>query len=223
MFLVPVGDSAEIKCDGKCGGSYLWEGHDFAIILPPSCADGTVAVTLRAYLPSSTHKHSFVSAVFDIITNIKKFKKPITVCFPHCINIRSKEDKEKLQFIILHNDSYEFKDGYFEIGKSYGSIELTKFSSLGIFANTLYNYTIISPLSYITSLFSSSQSQNITLTLSNMEDGHSNIVSANAEISNRKYLELLILPKSHTEISNWNGTYCIAQNIETYKQVRIFT
>lgn len=220
VFLVPVGDSAEIECDGKNGGSYLWEEHNFAIILPPDCADETVTVTLRAYLPSSALKHGFVSAVFGIITNIKKFKKPITIRFPHCVSVKSKHDKENLQFIILHNNSYEFRNGYFEIGEIYGSIDLTSFSKLSIHAvaNTVYSYTILPLSNYISSLISASglfQSHNTTITPSNMEDGHSN----EAESKNRKYLELLILPKSYNEVSNWIGIYCIVQDIDTFVKV----
>ena len=216
VFLVPVGDLAEVECDGKCGGSFLWEGHDFAIILPPDCADETVTITLRAYLPSGTQKHGFVSAVFGITTNIKKFKKSITVRFPHCVNIKSKRDIENLQFVILHNNSYEFRNGYFEIGERYGSIVVTNFCKLGIF-DTIYDYTI-SPLSRLFTSGSSS-SHNVTIILSNMEDGHSNVMSDEAESNNRKYLELLILPKSHNEASNWNGSYCIVQDIHTFVQV----
>ena len=219
MFLVPVGDSAKVECDGKYGGSYLWEGHGFTLILPPDCADGTVTVNLRAYLPCSTLKHGFVSAVFDITTNIKKFKKPITIRFPHCVNIRSKRNTENLQFIILHNNSYKFRNGYFEIGERYGSIELTNFCKLGIheMIKSIYNYTVSSFSRVFTSGLS--QSQNATVLPSNMEDGCSNVTSDEAESNNRKYLELLILPKSHNEDSNWNGTYCIVQDIDTFMQV----
>ena len=220
VFLVPVGDLAEIECNGKCGGSFLWEGHDFAIILPPDCADGTVTVTLKAYLPSSTQKHGFVSAVFGITTNIKKFKKPITIRFPHCVNIESKRDKENLQFVILHNDSCEFRNGYFEIGEKYGSIVVTNFCKLGII-DTIYNYTISSLSSFTSRLFTSgsSPSHNATIILLNMEDGHSNVMSDEAESNNRKYLELLILPEFHNKASNWNGSYCIVQDIHTFVQV----
>ena len=224
VCLVPVGDSAEIECNGKCGGSYLWEGHDFAIILPPGCADETVTITLRAYVPCSTLKHGIVSAVFGISTNNKNFKKPITVRFPHCVNINSKNDEENLKFYILHKDSYEFRNGHFEIGKTYGSIELTNFCELSIreVGNTIYSYTILPLKNYITSLISASglsRSQSSTITLSNMEVGHSNMISNKAESINRNYLELLILPKSHNEVTNWNGTYCIVQDIDTYMQV----
>lgn len=218
MFLVPVGDSAKLECDGKSGGSYHWKGHNFALIFPPDCADETVTVTLTTYLPSSALQHGFVSAVFGITTNIKKFKKAITIRFPHCVNIRSKRDKENLQFIILHNDSYGFRNGYFEIGETYGSIELTSFCKLGIHEG-ICSYIISSLSSFTSRLYTSglSQSQNATVSLSN---GCSNVTSSDeAKSNNRKYLELLILPKSHNEVSNWNGTYCIVQDIDTFVQV----
>ena len=132
MSLIPVGHSETIECDGKCGGSYLWKGHDFAIMLPPCCADEKVKITLQAYLPSATQAHCLVSAAFDINSSVKKFKKPIRVRFPHWVNIESEKDKESLHFLICHMDSCEVKTGYFEVGTSFGYIELLEFCPITI-------------------------------------------------------------------------------------------
>ena len=130
MFLIPVGSSEKIECNGRCGGSYLWEGHDFAVLLPPGCADENFTINLQAYLPSSTQEHCLVSAVFDVTTNIEKFKKPITVRFPHCIKIRSEKDKEKLRFVIFHGDSYEFKKGHLKLENHLDQLKLRNLVNL---------------------------------------------------------------------------------------------
>ena len=132
--LIPVGHS-ELNCDGRIGGSYLWKGHDFGITLPPDCADGTVNIALKAYLPCSTQEHCLASAVFGITTNVKQFNKPITLSFPHWVNIKSEKDKKKLQFLVFLSNSYGIIDGVpigitqegsFEVGKSFGSTEVSK-------------------------------------------------------------------------------------------------
>ena len=224
MFLIPVGSSEKIEFDGRCGGSYLWEGHDFAMLLPPGCADENITINLQAYLPSSTQEHCLVSAVFDVTTNIEKFKKPVTVRFPHCINIRSENDQEKLWFVIFHNDSYEFKKGYFEIGESFGSITIDKFSKLCIseITGTIFTY-LISPLQFcLTSLIStctSTQPQNVTMVESCLREGYTSEI--NAERDTKIYVDFLILPKHHEEKIDWHGTYCIARDIPTYWQVNL--
>ena len=209
VSFIPVGNSEDIECDGKRGGSYLWKRHDFAIILPPDCADGTVNVTVQAYLPISTKEHPIVSAVFEITTNIEKFKKPVTLRFPHCVNVRSEDDKEKLSFLLLHNDSsYKFKKGCFEIGESMGSTELTNFCKVCIFGYT------ISP-------FSSCLDSTICLVVSGLKcliESLENIEGEPEKID-KSCLDLLILPKSHTEIGDWHGTYCIVWDVPTYLQV----
>ena len=207
--MIAVGRSEKIDCDGKYGGSYQWKGHDFTIMLPPGCADKTVAITLEAYLPSSTQEHCLLSAVFDVTTNVETFKKPVTVHIPHCANIRSEEDKERLYFLILHKDFHEFIKGYFEIGGSFGSIELTKFSKV-----TIIDY-LLSPISSCLAPLSSFFTSDSPAVIERHTSG------ANVKKINKKYLDLLILPKSHNDISNkWCGKYCVIQDNSTYRQVR---
>ena len=203
--MIPVGKSKDIECDGKSGGSYLWKRHGFAIILPPKCADGTVNVTIQAYLPVSTQEHPVVSAVFDITTNIMEFKKPVTLRFPHCVNVKSKDDKEKLSFLLLYNDSYKFERGSFEIGETVGSTELTKFCKVCIFGYTM-------------SPFSSCFASTTFLVVTGLKFIIESLEKITEEID-KSCLDLLILPKSHTEIRDWYGTYCIIWDIPTYLQV----
>ena len=213
--LIAIGHSEKVDCDGEYGGSYQWKGHDFTMMLPPGCADETVTITLQAYLPSSTQEHGLLSAVFDVTTSIETFKKPVTVTIPHCVNIKSEEDKERLYFLILHKHSHEFKKGYFEIGKLFGSVELTKFSKFAIFDYLLLPFSsCLAPLaSFIMPGLTESQA---------VIDVNSKLVhksGTNVKKIDERYLDLLILPKSHSEMSNWHGTYCIIQNIPTYWQV----
>ena len=45
------------------------------------------------------------------------------------------------------------------------------------------------------------------------------ITTASVKKINKRYLDLLILPKSHHEMNNWHGTYCVIQDTPTYWQV----
>ena len=206
VFLIPVGPSGEVECDGKYGGVYQWEGHDFTIILPPDCADGTVTFTIEAYLPSSTQKHCVVSAVFKINTNINSFKKPITIRFPHWVNVEYEKEIQKLHLLICHQDTYDVEKGYFEVGKQFGSVKISKFSPILVcIANSL---TIIK--AYIDSLIAEpTQPQNITITL---EEGPT--TETTTEVDNNDYLDILILPLNE----DWRK-YCIIKNNATYLQV----
>ena len=210
VFLFSVGQSAKVQCDGKHGGSYLWKEHDFKIILPPGCTDETITMTLEAYLPSSTQKNSLVSAVFNAHTNVRAFKKPVTICFPHCAVIKSEEDKENLFFLILHNESYEFKKGCFE--NSFGSIELTEFSKLSISYLTSSFSICPTPL---TTPFTSQGKQFIEIS-ANLEQ------EPNPESISKRYLDLLILPQCYNEMHHWHGSYCIIPNISTFLQVHMY-
>ena len=163
VFLIPVEPSEAIQCSGKYGGSFLWKGHGFMLIIPPDCADQVVNISIKVYLPVSTQGSSIVSPVFDVTTNIEKFKKPLTIRFPHWVNIISEEDKEKLSFLISDTNSSEakFVKGCFEIGGSFGSIQVDHFC---IFCACLGN---LSPsFTYLTSAISHYGSHYITSTQS---------------------------------------------------------
>ena len=198
----------------------MWEGHDFTITLPPDCADERVNITLEAYLPSSTQEHGLVSAVFNITTNIKRFKKPITIRFPHWVNVKSGQDNNTLHFLICHNDSCEIKNGYFENEESFGSINLSEFCLICICKDLVTaGFTFIK--SYFQSstpqITPSSPSQNVVTvtTLSNLEEAIITTEST-TKASNKKYLDLLVLPEDGNE--KWR-MYCITLDNPTYLQV----
>ena len=141
--------------------------------------------------------------MFGISADIKDFKKPITLCFPHCVTVKSEKDKENLRFLLLHNDTYKFMNGHFEVGESMGSIELHNFCKVCIFCGFFrFFIPLIVPCS------------NDTIAIESSEN-----ISEEQEEINKSCLDLLILPKSHTEIRDWHGTYCIIWDIPTYLQV----
>ena len=203
VCLIPVGKPEILQCDGKYGGSYLWKKHDFEIFLPLNCADGTVNVTVEAFLPSSTQEHPFVSAVFGITAT--EFKKPITLHLPHCVNFKSEEDKEKLSFLLVHKDSYEFTNEYVEIGESVVSLELSNLSKVYIGVC----FTSFTPI-----FLAVSGSQHMIKS--------SGDIKGKQEKIEKSCLDVLILPKSHTETRHWHGTYCIIWDIPTYFQVNSY-
>ena len=222
-MLIPVGDS-KVQCDGQRGGSYQWLGHDFGITLPPDCADGTVTITLKAYLPSSTQNHCLASAVFGITTNVKQFKKPISLSFPHWIDIKSETDKERLHFLVFkrrdsYGISYDYLKGSFEVKKSLGSIEVLEVVLLiSICKKTAAaSFTFLDPVFHIDRILKPYRTGFETPeALVNFEADR-----ATGEAIKNKYLDLLILPaESHDE--KW-GMYCIALDNPTYLQVQIRT
>ena len=223
--MIPVGHSEKIHCDGKIGGSYLWKGHDFGITLPPDCADGAVNITLEAYLPSSTQKHCFASAVFEITTDGKRFQKPITLSFPHWINIKSDADKEKLCFLVFHRShpypyrmSYEIPKVSYEIGESLGSIEVSDICLISIckkFAAARFAFTKSEYFQFHTDqIVRSYKTDFMTQAIVNLEEGYT--TESTGETTENKYLDLLVLPEDHDE--KW-GIYCIALDNPTYLQV----
>ena len=218
--MIPVGNS-DIQCDGKRGGSYLWKGHNFGITLPPDCADETVKITLMAHLPGSTQDHCLASAVFEITTNVKQFKKPITLSFPHWINIKSETDKEKLQFLVFQSRSsygisYKLLKGSFEVGESLGSIEVSEavllISICKNFAAARFTFSEAESFHTDQILKSFRTGFNTPQALVNFEED-----KATGEAIENKYLDLLVLPADdHDE--KW-GMYCIALDNPTYLQV----
>ena len=217
IILIPVGQS-KVECDGKRGGSYLWKGHDFGITLPPDCADGTVNITIGAYLPCSTQDHCLASAVFEITTDVKQFKKPITLSFPHWVNVKSDTDKKKLEFLVFQCNSYGIpygitQKGSFEVGKSLGFIEVSKVVQLiSICKKFATGSFTFSEAGFHTDQILKSCEKVTSLVL---EEGYT--TEATGEAIENKYLDLLVLPaESHDE--KW-GMYSIALDNPTYLQV----
>ena len=73
-----------------------------------------------------------VSAVYQFNCNIRRFDKPFTLRLQHCIEVESLEDCQKIRFIIQRDDSNDVKHGHFEVGKSYGTVNLHRFSRVFI-------------------------------------------------------------------------------------------
>ena len=210
---MPVGDTT-IKCNGRNGGSYLWKGHDFAITLPPDCADGTVTITLKAYLPCTTQGHCLASAVFEITASVKKFKKPVTLSFPHWLNIKSDADTKNIRFLIIQKFSCEVEKGSFEVGESFGSIELSEVGLICIYKQNSSAYFYFKKAQVYTdqTLMSAMTADFSAHVLVNLEE-----VSTNETTIENKYLDLLVLPaECHDE--KW-GIYCIGLDNPTYLQV----
>ena len=212
VVLIPFGKSKSIECDGKYGGSYQWTGHDFTIILPPNCADGTVTITVEAYLPSGALENCFVSAVFFVHTNIKVFKKSITIQFPHWLNIKSETDKANLCFInIAQNRAFEVKKGSFEVGKSSGSIDVTEVCQISICNNFGSKcFTLVKAQHYQSELVGFPLYNGMSMLLKSDEGNTSK------SITEYKYLDILLLPEYDKK---W-GIYCIAIDNPTYLQVQ---
>ena len=237
IVLIPVGHTV-IQCDGRKGGSYLWKGHDFGITLPPDCADGTVNITIRAYLPSSTQEHCLGSAVFkiDITTDVEQFKKPIIVeqlekpitlslRFPHWVNIKSDTDKEKLRFLLFQG-LFSFKctrtlqKGSFKVGESLGSISIEV--SKNVLLISICKKIAAASFTFMETDFRTDQilaphqtGFKTPQALVNLEEGYK--TEATGEATENKYLDLLVLPADdHGE--KW-GMYSITLDNPTYLQV----
>ena len=239
--MIPVGHTV-IQCDGRKGGSYLWKGHDFEITLPPDCADGTVNITIRAYLPSSTQEHCLASAVFkiDITTDVEQFKKPIistyveqlekpitlSLRFPHWVNIKSDTDKEKLRFLLFQG-LFSFKctrtlqKGSFKVGESLGSISI-EVSEVVLLISICKKFAAAS-FTFMETDFRTDQilapfqtGFKTPQALANFEEGHK--TEATGEATENKYLDLLVLPAADDHDVKW-GMYSIALDNPTYLQV----
>ena len=201
MVLIPVGESEKRQCDGKYGGSYHWKGHDFTIKFPPDCANGMVTITLKVYLPISTQDHCFVSAVFDICASTK-IKTPVSIQFPHWVNIKSKAVKEELYFLIIHtHDHHIFYDdpkGSFEIGEPSGSIEIEISKVYQVFICKKFPkayYTFVEAgLSFQSELMRILLHNPIRITLGGEERCTTTAISEAAEYN---YLDMLLLPEHH--------------------------
>lgn len=217
VILVPVEPPATIECNGRDGGSFLWKGHDFAITLPPDCADETVTISLKAYLPVNTQGSCIVSTVFAVTTNIKKFKKPIKIRFPHWITTKSKEDNEKLCFLIIHTKYLEFKTGYFEFGGSFGSIEVDHFCLFCACWGNISS-TFICLTSALHQFGSHQIAGSTQLPSGSITPSKTNLNKLS--MPEKKYLDLLILPDCHKERMEWNGIYCVILDCSSYLQVK---
>ena len=221
IVLIPVGQQEKIECNGKSGGIFQWKGHDFSITLPPDCANGKVNIFLDAYLPSSMGAHCLVSPVFVVNPNVK-FKKPITISFPHWINVKSEKDKESLNFLVFRNNNNnlgEIKQGSFEIGESFGSTKISEFCLISITKD--FATSSLCSMKAQCCLLDNSRDKGsfqihiVTRILLNTEQRLT--TEASSEITEKNYVDILVLPECHHD-ERWR-IYCIAIDNPTYLQV----
>lgn len=135
VCLIPMQSKAQITCDGTTGGTFQWKRHEFTLSLPPDCTNESVKLNMKAFLSNNLQVCEgvyIVSAVFNISASIKKLEKPAVLSFPHCIDIKTKSDIEKMKFYVQHENSFEIISGNFQIASSLGSVELTEFSKIFI-------------------------------------------------------------------------------------------
>ena len=85
---------------------------------------------MSTFLPIKNEIHAsihIVSAVYQFKCNIERFDEAFTLRLQHCIELQSPEDCQNLRFIIQHGDSNDVKYGHYEVGNSYGTVNLNKF------------------------------------------------------------------------------------------------
>ena len=197
------------EIDGKSGGKFHWEPHDFIIILPQDCTDEKVKMQFTSYIPEKSN--TIISTVFDIKMSTKKFKKPITIHLPHCVNITNELELSKLVFIVQTRKYIKFVPGIFEIGSCYGTLQLSEFCKIGI----VHTNCLTTSVQLFKSVFSSclpAFSSSVLIIPLSSENEH-------IKEPNKIYSELLFLPLCRHQISHWTGLYCITPNNPSYIMV----
>ena len=90
-------------------------------------------------------------ANFELLSSIYRvkcepkvqFKKPLTLEIQHCASLSSDHHQQKFVFARATDQSKKFEileGGHFPIGERYGSIQLTRFSRLGVFIRKLLDF-----------------------------------------------------------------------------------
>ena len=128
--VIPIDGPYHIDCDGQSGGCFVWDDCGLEINFPPQCSQQHIQVTMSTLLPIKNEVHPtvhIVSAVYQFNCNIKRFDKAFTLRLQHCIELQSPEDCQKMRFIIQHGGNNGVKYGHFEVGNSYGTVNLHKF------------------------------------------------------------------------------------------------
>ncbi len=72
-----------------------------------------------------------------------QFKKPLTLEIQHCASLSSDHHQQKFVFARATDQSKKFEileGGHFPIGERYGSIQLTRFSRLGVFIRKVFGF-----------------------------------------------------------------------------------
>ena len=173
-----------------------------------------------------------VSAVFNVTANVKKLDKPATLTFPHCVDIKTQNDIDKLRFYVQHENCFEVIDGNFEIASALGSVELLEFSNIFIvffqYVKNLFYEIVTKTLGY-----SSGNEESISAMRdrahsqegSSFQPSDSKPCKEQAKTdhhpdpSNFNYIEILYLPENRERYDDWNACYCITHSIPTFREV----
>ena len=223
------------------------------ISFPPECSHLHIQVTLSAFLPIRNDIYPgahIVSAVYQFNCNIMRFNEAFTLCLQHCIELKSPEDCQKMCFIVQHDDSsIDVNYGHFEVGKSYGTVNLNRLCHVFIiWIHEPWKHipVIVLPLSDVSSqqvfsnqLSSSGYSEELStsqtdykrnsLSASSQQHAFSESVppSSNAvdfKVVNSppyKYESMIGLPRNHCHLNDWNCVYSIYVQLGEWRKVRM--
>ena len=121
-----------------------WVDHGFKLHLPENALPPEVEECEVHVKASLSGQYKFPDGS-DVISGIywiyapHEFAQPVTAEIQHCVQLASPEDSDDLSLVVAKcsqkNLPYEFKlleGGVFSPHSSYGSIQLTHFSALGI-------------------------------------------------------------------------------------------
>ena len=125
----------QISCDGESGGYFVWNDHGLEMYFPSGCSQQHVQVAASTFLPIKNEIYPgthIVSAVYQFNCNVNRFDKAFTLHLQHCVKLQSPEECQKMCFVVVHNGSSVVKYGYFEAGKSYGTVTLDRFCHIFI-------------------------------------------------------------------------------------------
>ena len=230
-----------MTCDVS-GGDFSWKSHDLSISISPNSFEnvGQAELNINAYLSNSNQSFCgchIVSAVFKIESNVKEFIPPVKLRIPHCVILESSNDCEKMHFLIQHADEYAIKkEGVFNVGEFYGTVELSRFSFVSIiweqaviFCRMIISFTPsnesnTSPQQqHEQQLQQSGDPSSSELESSSVGDNQSESKGIGDQfLANLAYGEILALPQCRLKQPDmWIGAYCIVKNLETWLQVLI--
>jgi len=128
--MILIGGPFQISFNGQTGRYFAWRDYGLQLFFPPNCSHGRILVTMSSYIPFKNQigpKIHVVSSIYYVRTNVKHFDNAVTLHLQHCVKLKTEEDCQKLHFIIIRKNGQIRADGKFNIGHSYGTIEVTNF------------------------------------------------------------------------------------------------
>ena len=240
-----------INCDGQIGETFVWSDCGLKLIFPQNCTQEMIQVTMSTFLPIRNKVHPeihIVSAVYQFKCNIKHFDIPIILHLQHCVNLQSSEDCHKMWFASQHGDNIDIKHGNFDIGNSYGTLNLQTFCYIYAFSSkkkkcdiepihvvALPNQNDQSEYPININSYPTSASSKVVSDASHDDyesSGGQHHSSLSVDISsciNRTKQEeiekkwgyewMLALPKDHTKLPKWNGIYSVYIKLAAWRKV----